>query len=144
MKAALLLPLLMLACVALAEGHTRKTLAPTPPRTAGSTTATKPPPQGTIQTSKGPVKVGTVAAGNARPKQGQAAGRGTTGAAKMLGSQAESCRSVGLREHCDNFEQANCCEYLGSNDKWQGCDMASNLYTCTSQFDNKPVSVCCS
>jgi hypothetical protein len=40
--------------------------------------------------------------------------------------------------------QANCCVSLGSNDKWQGCETSSNLYTCVSQFDDKPLAVCCS
>jgi hypothetical protein len=40
--------------------------------------------------------------------------------------------------------QANCCEYLDSNDDWIGCQLASNLYTCTHQFDDKPINVCCS
>jgi hypothetical protein len=41
--------------------------------------------------------------------------------------------------------QANCCEYLDSNYDFIGCQLASNLYTCTAQFDDdKPVAVCCS
>jgi hypothetical protein len=40
--------------------------------------------------------------------------------------------------------QANCCEYInGSENVWKGCDVSSYLYTCVSQFDDKPPAVCC-
>jgi hypothetical protein len=39
--------------------------------------------------------------------------------------------------------QANCCEYLDSDNNWVGCQLASNLYTCTYQFEEKPINVCC-
>jgi hypothetical protein len=41
--------------------------------------------------------------------------------------------------------QVNCCEHLDGDDNWQGCVLASNLYTCTAQFDGKPsICICCS
>ncbi|WIA35475.1 hypothetical protein OEZ86_003909 [Tetradesmus obliquus] len=133
------------AAAAQLQGQTRKALAATPPSTAGAAAAAapKPPTQGTIQTSKGPVKVGTVAAGNARPKEGQSAAKGSTGSAKVEWGQAERCYSIGLRDYCGAYEQASCCAYLGSDDTFKGCRVASNLYTCTSQFADKPLTVCC-